>query len=210
MSIETTPPPLPTLVLFDVGNVLIQLCPWLGLLPDAVSSGRSEEELAAILSPFLTSDLLRGYERGTIGTPQFFDGVREFFGFRLDNEELRSRFLSILGLPMPGMPELVRELKQRGVRVAGLSDTSDVHLAQLPTYEAVGALEVLLASCEIGMTKPHPETFLYAVERLGVQPQDVFFTDDNEANIAGARAAGLRAEIFRDAEALRTTLGLTR
>ena len=209
MSIEATPP-LPQLVLFDVGNVLIQLRPWPGLLPEAVSSGQSEEELAAILSPFLSSDLLRGYETGTIGTPEFFDGVREFFGFRLDDEELRSRFLSILGPPMPGMPELVRELKQCGVRVAGLSDTSDVHLAQLPAYEAVGALEVLLASCEIGMTKPHPETFLYAVERLGVRPQDVFFTDDNEANITGARAVGLRAEVFRDAATLRTTLGLPR
>lgn len=208
MSPDTEPHPLPQLALFDVGNVLIQLRSWQGLLPQAMVDGRGDSELDALVAGFFSSELLRSYETGELGTPEFFDGVRGLFGYQLDDIELRSRFLSILGDPMPGMPQLIRELRGLGVRVAGLSDTSEVHLTELQSYEAVAELETLLASCEIGRKKPHPDTFVYAVERLGVAPQDVFFTDDNEANITGARAAGLRAELFRDATTLRKVLGL--
>ena len=51
-------------------------------------------------------------------------------------------------------------------------------------------------SCEIGLAKPDPAFFRFAVERLGLAPRQVLFTDDVSANVAGAREAGLVAEHF--------------
>lgn len=48
-------------------------------------------------------------------------------------------------------------------------------------------------SSDVGIRKPDARIFSLACERLGVEPSDAVFIDDHEGNVAGARAAGLRA-----------------
>lgn len=56
----------------------------------------------------------------------------------------------------------------------------------------------ILVSAELPAAKPDPACFLAACARLGFDPAATFFTDDREENVAGARAAGLTAHVFRD------------
>jgi len=50
-----------------------------------------------------------------------------------------------------------------------------------------------ISACDIGVAKPAPAIFLHACERLGVAPEHVLHVgDDPLADIAGARAAGMR------------------
>jgi len=56
----------------------------------------------------------------------------------------------------------------------------------------------ILVSAELPAAKPEPDAFRAACERLGFDPAATFFTDDREDNVAGARAAGLTAHVFRD------------
>lgn len=50
-----------------------------------------------------------------------------------------------------------------------------------------------ISACDIGIAKPAPAIFLHACERLGVAPEHVLHVgDDPHADIAGARAAGMR------------------
>lgn len=51
-------------------------------------------------------------------------------------------------------------------------------------------------SYELGASKPDPNFFGEVVRRIGTEPSSVFFVDDTDANVAGARAAGLRAECW--------------
>jgi putative hydrolase of the HAD superfamily len=51
-------------------------------------------------------------------------------------------------------------------------------------------------SCELGVIKPHPEIYRHAIVNLKIAPADGLFIDDRPQNIEGARAAGLRAELF--------------
>lgn len=199
-------PELPACVLFDVGDVLISLRGWGEILP--------QEALAQVtpklVDEFLTSDTMIGWETGRTDELEFFEATREFFSLDLDQEAFRALYLRRLGDAMAGMYDIVMSLKEMGARVAGLTDTSPLHLARLPSYPAVAELDPLLASCEIGRVKPDVETFEFAVERLGIPAGDVFFTDDREENVAGARRAGLRAEVFRGADVCRGQLGLER
>ena len=48
--------------------------------------------------------------------------------------------------------------------------------------------------------KPDPEAFAEVARRMGVTPEEVLFFDDTEENVIGARAAGLRAVLFRTVE----------
>jgi putative hydrolase of the HAD superfamily len=70
-------------------------------------------------------------------------------------------------------------------------------------------------SSDVGWAKPSAEFFTHVVDALGASPDEVLFVDDSEANVDGARAAGLRAErweIGEGVESLRALLsahGLT-
>jgi putative hydrolase of the HAD superfamily len=57
----------------------------------------------------------------------------------------------------------------------------------------------MLISAELGLAKPDPEIFHVAAARLGQPPEAGLFIDDNPAYADGARRAGLRAIVHRDA-----------
>ena len=65
----------------------------------------------------------------------------------------------------------------------------------VPVVEAAGlATEItaIVAADDVEHGKPHPEGYLRALERLGVDPTEVIAFEDTEAGIASAKAAGLR------------------
>lgn len=51
-------------------------------------------------------------------------------------------------------------------------------------------------SCRLGVAKPDTAYFQMLLARLERVPEAVLFLDDNEANVASARAVGLHAEHF--------------
>ena len=54
--------------------------------------------------------------------------------------------------------------------------------------------DVSAYSWEVGAAKPDPEFFRRVVRLIGVPAGEVLFVDDSEANVEGARSAGLVAE----------------
>lgn len=65
--------------------------------------------------------------------------------------------------------------------------------AELDRVGLDGHFRFSVSACEIGVAKPAPAIFLHACERLGLAPAQVLHVgDDPHADVAGARAAGLR------------------
>jgi FMN phosphatase YigB (HAD superfamily) len=63
----------------------------------------------------------------------------------------------------------------------------------------------------MGLVKPDREAFEHVIAALGCPPAHVLFLDDNEINVAGARAAGLdahRADGIDSARAILAARGL--
>ncbi len=57
-----------------------------------------------------------------------------------------------------------------------------------------GYFDAVVISEEVGVTKPDPEIFAIALDRIGAHPQDTVFIGDNWTNdIAGAQGAGMTA-----------------
>ena len=55
-------------------------------------------------------------------------------------------------------------------------------------------------SHEIGMRKPHPETFLKTCEIAGFIPSETLFIDDTPRHVNGAIEAGLNAYHLKEGE----------
>jgi len=54
------------------------------------------------------------------------------------------------------------------------------------------AFEVVVGADDVAQSKPAPDSYAAAVERLGVRPQDAVAIEDSHWGLTAARAAGLR------------------
>lgn len=94
------------------------------------------------------------------------------------------------------MPVL-RGLRARGTRIGVL--TNGNRAQQIDKLELTGLaplIDVVCVSEEIGAAKPERRAFDVLAERLATPPgQMVFIGDHPKHDVAGARAAGMRAEL---------------
>ena len=93
----------------------------------------------------------------------------------------------------PGAPELLRGLRERGVRTAIVStkrgDTIELILENHGLRDAV---ELVIGSADVKRPKPDPEGLLFVLERLGVNPEDALFCGDTVLDAGAAQNAGTR------------------
>jgi HAD superfamily hydrolase (TIGR01549 family) len=99
--------------------------------------------------------------------------------------------------PIPGMIELVRELKHAGTPIAIISN-SEGHLAEL--VDELGwaaAFDVVVDSGRLGIDKPDARIFTHACHALGVSTEDLLHVGDAwEADVQGALGASASAVWF--------------
>ncbi len=135
--------------------------------------------------------------------------MRERHGIAFAFEELRDRyrglyldFLHAGVSACAGAAELVASLSDGGVpiAVASSSPRTQVDLVLASTGVAPH-VQASAAGDEVAATKPAPDVYLLALERLGVPPSPaVVAIEDSPAGVAAAVAAGLRCVgVQRDA-----------
>lgn len=77
---------------------------------------------------------------------------------------------------------------------------SNSHSDELrPILERHGLAELfheIIISSEVAVAKPSEEIFHLALKRLGVEPHEAVFIDDNPVNVAAARQVGISGVVF--------------
>ena len=93
----------------------------------------------------------------------------------------------------PGAPELLRGLRERGVRTAIVSTKrGDTIELTLENHGLRDAVELVIGSADVKRPKPDPEGLLFVLERLGVNPEDALFCGDTVLDAGAAQNAGTR------------------
>jgi putative hydrolase of the HAD superfamily len=94
----------------------------------------------------------------------------------------------------PDLVALTRELRERGIRLAVISNCFEEDIREWPTCAFAPQFESTIFSFAAGMLKPDPRIYLKAVEQLGVKAADTLYVGDGgDDELAGAEQAGLRA-----------------
>ncbi len=95
---------------------------------------------------------------------------------------------------------LVASLKYRGYRLGVVTNSifpSHLFAPRVNELGLAGYLDAFVASADVGLAKPNPGPFLEALRQVGAEPQEALFVGDTLAtDIAGARAAGMRAVLI--------------
>jgi epoxide hydrolase-like predicted phosphatase len=103
--------------------------------------------------------------------------------------------------PNRAMIELMRELRDRGYRMAictnNIREWEDLWRAKLPVEEI---FDVVVDSSREGTRKPERRIYEITLERLAVAAEQAVLVDDVEMNCEAARELGMSAVWFRDTE----------
>jgi putative hydrolase of the HAD superfamily len=192
-------------ITFDAGQTLVELdtamlaarCGERGLAVaaaaiDAALPGawRHHEQAVAAGVPHPWQELMAAALRGAAGEAPAIPAIVEWLFAEQPRRNLFRR-------PVAGMRELVADLHGRGVPMAVVSN-SEGRLAELLDELGWSRWFVAIAdSGRLGVTKPDPRIFAWALERLGTTAAEtVHIGDSFEADVEGALAAGLRAIWF--------------
>ncbi len=92
---------------------------------------------------------------------------------------------------LPGALELLQELRRAGYKVAIVSSSRNTPLV-LERLQIGEWLDAVVDGNAAARSKPAPDLFLIAAERLGVEPSECLVIEDAEAGIAAGKAAGMR------------------
>lgn len=95
------------------------------------------------------------------------------------------------GLPWrPGARELIAELGSAGIPIALV--TMSIRRMALKVASAIGddVFDVVIAGDDVEHAKPHPQPYLLAAERLGVDIGDCVAIEDSEFGLVSAVSSG--------------------
>ena len=183
------------LVLFDMDDVLCAYDIPRRLRELSGMNGRSVE---AVHDAIWGSGFEHAADEGAIDAEAYIAG----FGARLGRPITRGEWVAARRVAMTPWPEMLaraRALADAGRRIAVLSNngllTAETIDDLFPGLRPVFGPDIFM-SAEFRVTKPQPEVFHGVLARLGVAPERTLFFDDKAENVAGARLAGLDAEVF--------------
>lgn len=183
-------------VIFDMGQVLLYFSPELYIRRLGVSEEDGEILLREV---FRRVEWVR-LDHGTITEKEAVESVCRRVPPRLHRavEELVCRWWDRPLSPVPGMKELIAEIKGLGLKIYLLSNAN---MQQRIYHDRIPGTEYFdgrIVSAECGMIKPQPEIYRLLLDTYGLQAQECLFIDDSPLNVEGAYCVGISGIVFDD------------
>jgi HAD superfamily hydrolase (TIGR01509 family) len=95
--------------------------------------------------------------------------------------------------PFPGVMPLFKRLRDRGYRLALASSGDRVKVAfGMQALELSCLFETVVTGDDVSHSKPDPEIYLTAAQRIGVPPAVCIAIEDAPAGVEAAKRAGMR------------------
>lgn len=190
-------------VVFDVGRVLFE---WqLGSLFEKLID--DPQELDWFLANVVTEEWHFEHDRGRALADMVPERISLFPQYEAHIRAYATRFNETVPGPVEGSHPLVERLAARGVPLFCLTNFGDEFFADFrPTQPIFDLFEDIVVSGVEKVAKPEARIYAILEERSGRAGGGLFFTDDNPANIAAAKARGWDAHLFTDANSLEAQL----
>ena len=108
------------------------------------------------------------------------------------DRELPSMYVTAPLTPSPGVLELIKGLRARGILVGLISNTdARFVLHGLNRMRMAALFDAIVCSDMVSRGKPDPEGYMMCMGRLGVSSEECLTFEDSPSGIAAAKAAGV-------------------
>lgn len=176
-------------VVFDLDGTLLDT---LGDLTDSVNHAlekyglktRTMDEVQKFVGNGLRNLMLQAVEEGE-RYPKFeelFEYFREYY----------RTHCNIKTAPYEGIFELMKELKERGIKMAIVSNKIDAGVKELNDKFFAEYTEVAIGEREGIGRKPAPDSLNEAMRMMGVEKESVIYVGDSDVDICTAKNADVR------------------
>jgi 2-haloacid dehalogenase len=188
---------------FDLGGVLIDWDPrylYRTLLP-------SEDAVEQFLAEVCTPEWNAAQDAGRAWSVAVAELARQF----PDRAELirayDERWWETIGGEIPGTVQVLRSLRDGGVRLYALTNwSSEKFDLTYRRFEWLSWFAGIVVSGKEGVVKPDPRIFRVLLERYDINPVDAVYIDDAQHNVVAAAELGMRSMLFAGHDRLRDEL----
>lgn len=190
-------------IIFDFGAVLVDWDPHHLYVPYFQDTAKAEWFLTEICPYSWNTEADAGRTTAEITAER----IALFPAWEKEIRMYYDRWIEMMGEEIPGMQQLIRDLKDRGYGVYGLTNWSrETFPLVRDRYPVFGLLDGYVVSGEEMTKKPDPALYRILLERYGLRGEECVFIDDNPTNAAGGESLGIRGLVFRNAEQVRADL----
>lgn len=192
-------------VIFDYGNVLVDWNPAYLFLP---VFGGDEEKCRFFTDNVCNREWFTRMDRGEdmdrcvaelqVTYPQYADAIAMF----------RDRWFEMCHGDIPGMLDIILELKNKGVGVYGLTNWPAETFAEARRlFRTIGSIDKYVVSSSVNLAKPEPAIYQLLLSKFNLKAQECVFIDDRIDNVNAAKALGMSGIVYPgSAESLRPIL----
>lgn len=175
-------------VIFDLGGVVL---------------GRDFSRLAELLGDtfsFIAGNDFPAYwsefDRGMHTREEVAEMLAADKGCSVEEAQRSIQDLLELLQPVAETEELIRELKERGVKMYVLSNMSREFYEHISRFPVFDYFDGEVVSCYEHINKPDEGIYTCLLERYDLRPEECLFADDKSINTAAASALGLHTVTF--------------
>jgi putative hydrolase of the HAD superfamily len=171
-------------IIFDCGGVIFT-CSFDNAFDYwAMVSGKDINEIS---NKFNFDEIFQKFERGEIDSTVFRKHVLSRLGLRINDENFDKGWNSIYLDLVPGIKQLLQELKQK-YRLVALTNTNEIHARKWRNMYAsiLKYFEKVFSSHEIHARKPEQKAYKTVLNYLQLNPDKVIFLDDNTEYVQAA------------------------
>jgi len=155
-----------------------------------------------------------------IDLDQWFDSIDTPYAKAIEGKITKKEVLSIMSKNLHTSPEYLEKLfiyayqkyfkqnkklyqiafklKERGYKIAILSDQWQVGKEALINLEIASKFDEVVISCDVGIRKPNPKIYKLITKKLKLNPAQVIFIDNRRWNIIPAKKLGMKTILFTD------------
>lgn len=184
---------IPGLVIFDLDGTLIDSVPDIAVAVDATLDELNRPAVGETqVRAWVGNGAARLLHRALTGEmqgeaePEQFERAMAAFGRHY------SQRLWQASACYPGVPEVLGQLRERGARLACVTNKPERFTQPLLEQTGLEAyFELILAGDSLPAKKPDPLPLLTAMERCGATPESTLMVGDSASDVGAARAAGV-------------------
>ena len=195
----------PEVIIFDLGNVLIDFDHRIAARRLSKFTDNTPEE---IFNLFFDSRLTSLFEQGKIQPENFFLEVKKILHADIEYLDFLPIWNEIFFLSENNRQvySLAKFLRPK-YRLALLTNINILHFEYLKAkFGVFDVFDNILASCELGLTKPDPLIYRKTLNTLGVKPKQVAYIDDRPELVEIASSLGIHSFLFSSVRQLKQDL----
>jgi len=131
--------------------------------------------------------------------------IWEELGYNLNSNSLWKKIFEQHYTPKRKVFNIAEKLKENGYFISLLSNT-ELPCVDIYNERHLNFFDAATFSCLEGITKPDPEIYKIALNKLNLEPKQAVFIDDQIKNIRGAQNIGIYTILYQNTKQLERDL----